>query len=115
MIPVSIVEQAFNSLLNNKNHPNKNNLEKLISTNAEFSYHYANDVLDDRFFLGENAISQDSFFAYNYAKHIVHGKLPESMHNAMIAHAITDPENYSIKQYFNYIQHTEWQIQKSEH
>ena len=40
---------------------------------------------------------------YWYAYYIIMGKLPEKMHNMMILHAIKDPDDYGVKEYFELI------------
>ena len=77
-------QQAFFILLNNPNHPNKKNMEKIIS--------------------------QDSSFCFYYAKHVIIGKLPEFMHNTMICHAIANPEDECAKSYFDLINRHPWDI-----
>lgn len=42
----------------------------------------------------------DIKFIYLYARDVVHGKLPEIMHNKMICESLCDPENTYIKSYF---------------
>jgi hypothetical protein len=63
--------------------------EDTIAQLAQTSLRYAADVLKDRFEKGEEIISKETHDIYDYfhilkAKNI---KLPESMHNIMIAHA----------------------------
>lgn len=48
----------------------------------------------------EEFIINDIKFCYLYAKNVVHGKLPEKMHNVMIAEAMCQPENHYLKAYF---------------
>lgn len=74
--------------------------EKIISESAEYSYNYAEAVINKRFELGEPAISEDFYFAYKYAKFVIKGKLPEQMHNQMIAQFIKNPNDQHIKAYF---------------
>lgn len=77
--------------------------EKIISESAEYSYNYAEAVINKRFELGEPAISEDSYFAYKYAKFVIKGKLPEQMHNQMTAEFIKNPKNWSAQAYFRFI------------
>jgi|688.fasta_scaffold129310_4 hypothetical protein len=95
--------EILEAVYRNPNHPLKNYLENTISQIPELSYHYSRDIIKKRFILGENTISKDPYFSYCYAKHIVKGKLPENMHNAMIAHSIKDSKEYNTRQYFIYI------------
>jgi hypothetical protein len=48
----------------------------------------------------EEFIVNDIRFCYLYARDVVHGKLPEPMHNIMIAEAIANPQNDYAKYYF---------------
>jgi hypothetical protein len=75
--------------------------EKLISQNPTYSYYYALNILRDRFKLGEKSISQNTEYSYRYAQNIIKGKLPEFMHNKMIAYAIINDE--WAKDYFELI------------
>ena len=54
-------------------HGKDEDLEPIIAKNAEYSFWYAIEVLDDRFELGEKAIAKDYYFAYRYAKLILNG------------------------------------------
>ena len=56
---------------NIKNNPE---LEKIIATNAEYSYRYAHYVLKDRFKLGEPIIATDPWYSYEYALEVLHGR-----------------------------------------
>jgi hypothetical protein len=42
-------------------------------------------------------------YSYYYALFIIKGKLPEPMHNAMIAYGIDDTSNDFVKDYIKYI------------
>jgi hypothetical protein len=81
--------------------------EHTISQSPKYSYLYAYDIINGRWELGENAISQDILCAYSYAK-LINSKLPENMHNKMIAHGITDSENLWLKEYFELIEQIEF-------
>lgn len=48
--------------------------EHAISTDAEYSYLYARDVLGGRFELGEPAISTNAADAYKYAQNVLEGR-----------------------------------------
>lgn len=62
--------------------------EQSISKDPYLSFDYASKVLRGRFELGELAMSQEENVAYKYATEIIKGKLPEEMHNAMLAKRI---------------------------
>jgi hypothetical protein len=63
--------------------------EPAIAKDSRFSFEYALRIVRGRFELGENAIAQDEDLSYRYATEIIMGKLPEEMHNAMMAKAIS--------------------------
>lgn len=73
-----------------RKHGRNAGLEKIISSNPEYSYYYASDVLKSRWLEAENTTASDPKFAYHCAKEVIKGKLPEIMHNAMLAHGITN-------------------------
>ena len=77
--------------------------EELISTDPFASFLYATNVIKDRWIEAEDVIMKSAYCSSRYAKTVIKGKLPEKMHNMMILHAIEDSNNYSIKQYFEYI------------
>ena len=52
-------------------HGKDEELEPIIAKNAECSYWYAIEVLDDRFELGEPTIAKDPYYSYAYAKNIL--------------------------------------------
>lgn len=62
--------------------------EKAIASDTLSAFDYAKQVLHGRFILGENAIAQDEHYSYRYATEIIKGKLPEEMHNMMLARRV---------------------------
>lgn len=62
--------------------------EEAIAISAEYSFLYAKEVLRGRFILGEPAIAQSDELATKYAMEIIKGKLPEEMHNVMLARQV---------------------------
>jgi hypothetical protein len=78
-------------------------IENVLSQDARYSFFYAKEVVKGRWELGENAIIQDTYFSFLYAKDVLKNKLPEPMHNKMIAYAIKDPTKYFTQQYFEFI------------
>ena len=62
--------------------------EPAIASDAKCSYDYALRVIMGRFELGELTIAQHEGWSYEYAKNIIKGKLPEPMHNVMLAKRI---------------------------
>lgn len=59
--------------------------EEAIATDPQRSFLYARNVIYGRFLIGEKAIAQDENLSYRYATEIIKGKLPEEMHNIMLA------------------------------
>jgi hypothetical protein len=59
-----------------------------IAGDSKYSFDYASNVLRGRFILGEPSIAKDEYLSYKYATEIVMGKLPEEMHNIMLARKI---------------------------
>jgi hypothetical protein len=77
--------------------------EEYFAKDAIYSYIYARDFIKGRFELGENAIAKDTEYSYYYAKEIIKGKLPEFMHNQMIANGIINPKDRFLRKYFDLI------------
>ena len=59
--------------------------EKAISQDSNLAYRYALFIIRGRWELGEEAISKDSKIMLMYARDVIKGKLPEELHNKMIA------------------------------
>jgi len=53
--------------------------------------------------LSEDQIMQSPMFSLAYARIKTKGKLPDKMHNMMLLHAIKDPDNTWVKDYFEFI------------
>jgi hypothetical protein len=62
-------QKAYQSLLNNPNHPDKEALEKIIAEDAVYSYFYAIKILNAPFPLGETVINQHIFYKIAYRNH----------------------------------------------
>lgn len=62
--------------------------EQAISCDPRLSFDYASRVLRGRFELGELTIAKNENLAYLYAREVIKGKLPEEMHNIMLAKRI---------------------------
>jgi hypothetical protein len=78
--------------------------EQSISKDVECSVDYAK-LIKNRFPKGEKTIIGDTEFSYHYAKDIMNGRLPENMHNAMIAKAIENSNDIWVKKYFKLLNH----------
>jgi hypothetical protein len=99
MISVIKYKEELKTFLEN----NKEIAENLISKDPNMAYDYALDTLKDRFPLGEEAICQNPRCLWLYSKNIIKGKLPETMHNAMLSHGIKDSNNIFVKVYLKNI------------
>ena len=85
-------EDAYDILNSKKVAPNKRNeLEKIIANDAEFSYIYAKNVLKGRFEKGETTIATDAEYSIEYARDIIKGRFKEGEGNI-----ITSPR-YSLE------------------
>jgi len=97
--------------------------EDAISEDAEYSYLYARNVIKGRFILGEAEIIKDSEYSYlyarnvlrgnwtpelavicpcwlyTYAKDVIKGRLPSTMHNKMIVFGMIDSSDKYVKKY----------------
>ena len=97
--------------------------EAAISQEARWSYCYAGYVIHGRWELGEAAISKDAKYAefyakyfmkanwtpelavmcpcwlYTYAKDVIKGRLPSTMHNKMIVFGMIDSSDKYVKKY----------------
>ena len=77
--------------------------EEYISQDYCYSYKYSKYVLKNRFILGEkNSLDQNSEYMYYYAKNIIKGKLPEELHNKMLALALDNQDKFVVE-YFTLI------------
>ena len=75
----------------------------IISKNDKFAKRIAKKAKKYRWFRVpeyEKFLIQDIKFCYLYAMHVVHGRLPEKMHNLMIAEALVQPNSHYVKAYF---------------
>ena len=76
--------------------------EYSISKDVECSVDYAK-LIKSRFPRGEKTIIGDTEYSYKYAFHIMNGKLPENMHNAMIAKGIENSKDVWVRKYFELV------------
>ena len=49
-------------------------LEKIIATNAYWSYAYARDIIKGRWELAEPIIATSAYYAYTYARDVIKGR-----------------------------------------
>lgn len=73
--------------------------EKLIVKNLDFALRYAIHFVGGRWEMYEKAIINDPERCYEYAKQVMKGRLPEHMHQAMVMHSFSQPDNKWIKKY----------------
>ena len=79
-------------------------LEHIVLNNSWYSYFYARDVIKGRWIEAEDIIMTDSEDSFDYARDVIKGKLPEKMHNMMLLHAIKDPNDILVQDYFELIE-----------
>jgi len=78
-------------------------LEHIVLNDSWYSYRYALNVVKGRWIEAEDIIMNDSIYSSYYAVNVIEGKLPEKMHNMMILHAIKNPNDIWVKEYFEFI------------
>ena len=78
-------------------------LEDIILNSPWYSYIYARDIIEGRWIESEDIIMAHPPYAFFYAVYVTEGKLPEKMHNMMLLHAIKDPNDIDVKEYFEYV------------
>ena len=78
-------------------------LEYIIMTDPQIACFYAEDIIKGRWIEAEDIIMNDPHETYCYAIQVIKGKLPEKIHNMMLLHAIKDPDNCYVKEYFEFI------------
>jgi len=78
-------------------------LENIILTDSWYSCRYAELLIKGKWIEAEDIIMTSPGDSYYYARDVIKGKLPEKMHNMMILHAIKDPDDIWVKEYFKYI------------
>lgn len=77
--------------------------EKYISKDKDASLLYAAKVLKNRFIAGEVVIGDHPDYCLAYSILVLkRARLPDFMHNKILANAIKDPENKSIKRYLKF-------------
>jgi len=77
--------------------------ELIILTDPFHSCIYAKNVIKGRWIEAEDTIMTDPVWTHDYAVAVIKGKLPDKMHNMMILHAIKDPNDIWVKEYFEFI------------
>lgn len=78
-------------------------LELVAKNNSRDAYRYARDIIQGRWIEAEDTIAASPYYAHLYATNVIRGKLPELMHNQMIAHGINNPNNHYVKCYMEFI------------
>lgn len=77
----------------NRNYDKKNKFAKRIFKKSQ-KLRYFRVPEYEQFIIGSRK------YCSLYARNIVHGKLPEPMHNFMVCEALIDPKDSLIKDYF---------------
>jgi len=101
-------------------------LEDIILTDPEYCCYYAKNIIGDRWEEAEDIIMKGGLLSHRkggetthvesepvpvhpvhymvwYAKFVVSGKLPNKMHNKMLLLAMENPDNLSLRSYFEFI------------
>jgi len=73
--------------------------EKFIVKNLDFALRYAIHFFGGRWEEYEKAIINDPERCYRYAKDAIKGRLPEHMHQAMVMHSFSNPQDKWVKKY----------------
>jgi hypothetical protein len=77
--------------------------EPYIKKDPIYAYRYAREIIRGRWIEAEPYIIEHPGYSCYYALYVIKGKLPEPMHNAMIAYGIDDTYNNFVKDYIKYI------------
>ena len=77
--------------------------ELIILTDPFCSCLYAQKIIKGRWIDAEDIIMTDPACTFDYAFYVIKGKLPDKMHNMMILHAIKNPNDIWVKEYFKLI------------
>lgn len=59
-------------------HGRNKEIERHIVTDPEWAYHYAYNVIKDRWSEGEAVIATDPQWAYHYARYVIKDRWPET-------------------------------------
>lgn len=78
--------------INNKFDKKDKFLKRIYNKSKKFRYFRVPEY--------EVFIIKDIKFCYLYARDIVHGRLPEHMHNLMLCEALSNSENPYVEKYF---------------
>ena len=81
-------------------HPN----DVLPIAEAYCMYGYSMDVIKGRWIEAEDVIMTDPMISFRYAVDVIGGKLPEKMHNMMLLHAIKEPNDLQVNDYFSFLE-----------
>ena len=74
MIPSTDANEAYEILSGDFNHEDRESLEWIISQDTFFSFYYAKHVIKSRFELGEAAISEHAWCSSFYARDVIGGR-----------------------------------------
>lgn len=91
MSPIETYQKILFAM--NGNYDKKDKFLKRINKKSK-KYRYFRVPEYEQYLLG------DVKACYLYARHVVHGKLPEIMHNYMICESLANPKNDYITGYF---------------
>jgi len=79
-------------------------MEEKIKKSPKWSVAYARDVLKGRWEEAEKYISKKDNYLAQYGIEVIKGKLPDVLHNRMIAAAMRNSKDRSVKSYFEMLE-----------
>jgi len=79
-------------------------MEEKIKKSPKWAVAYARDVLKSRWEEAEKYISKRDKYLSQYALEVIKGKLPDVLHNRMIAAAMRNSKDHDIKSYFEMLE-----------
>jgi hypothetical protein len=78
--------------------------EDKIKKSAKWSVAYARDVIKGRWEEAEKYISKNDKYLSQYGIEVIKGKLPDVLHNKMIASAMRDSKDSAAAAYFRMLE-----------
>lgn len=82
-------------------------MEEKIKKSAKWAVSYARDVIKGRWLEAEKYISKNDRYTSQYGVEVIKGKLPDVLHNRMLAAALKNSKNKDVKRYFDMLEQSE--------
>jgi len=79
-------------------------MEEKIKKSAKCSVAYARDIIKGRWEEAEKYIAKNDKYLSQYGIEVIKGKLPDVLHNKMIASAMRDSKNSAVVAYFDMLE-----------